>query len=126
MLGDYFTKMRLYRLTHPLVASYLTILRKSKNLSIKDVTNKFPENYKHTVGHWFRKDFGGSIPIPKDIQKLKNALHVNSDLLNALERTVLKLQTVRTSKKGKNPGDFYENLDDSQIKNYLKKLYLPK
>ncbi|HDM25417.1 MAG TPA: hypothetical protein ENG24_02340, partial [Thermoplasmatales archaeon] len=60
MLGEYFTKMRLYRIDQPTVAQYLTILRKSKRMSIKDIIDKLPREYKHTVGHWFRKDFGGS------------------------------------------------------------------
>jgi len=36
MLGEYFIKMRLYRIGQHLVAQCLTLLRKSKNISIQD------------------------------------------------------------------------------------------
>jgi hypothetical protein len=125
MLGEYFTKMRLYRLDQPTVAQYLTIIRKHRGLSIQDIVNKLPSSYRHTVGHWFRKDFGGSIPIPEDIPLLKKILELNNSLLNALERTALKFQTVKASVKGKNPGDFIEGLDDIELILYLKKLFVP-
>jgi len=125
MLGEYFTKMRLYRLDHPISAEYLTILRNSKGLSVKNVTDEFPKSYKHTVGHWFRKDFGGSMPIPKDITHLQKVLDDANGLLNALKRTALKLQIVKQSNKGKNPGDFIEGLEGEELINYLKKLYIP-
>ena len=125
MLGEYFTKMRLYRVDQPAIAQYLTILRKHKGLSIQDVVNKLPRSYKHTVGHWFRKDFGGSVPIPEDIPLLKEIFGVNDNLLNVLERTALKFQTVKTSIKGKNPGDFIEGLTDVDLIHNLKKLYIP-
>ncbi|ALV61995.1 Adenine-specific methyltransferase [Thermococcus sp. 2319x1] len=125
MLGEYFTKMRLYRVDQPTIAQYLTILRKHKGLSIQDIINKLPKSYKHTVGHWFRKDFGGSVPIPEDIPLLKEIFGVENNLLNVLERTALKFQTVKTSIKGKNPGDFIEELTDIDLIHYLKKLYIP-
>jgi len=126
MLGEYFTKMRLYRLDQPTVAQYLTIIRKHRGLSIQDIIDRLPATYRHTVGHWFRKDFGGSIPIPEDIPLLKKILGLNNDnLLNALERTALKFQTVKASVKGKNPGDFIEGLDDTELIMYLKKLFIP-
>ena len=117
--------MRAYRLAHPLVANYLTLLRKSKNLTIKDITNKFPSNYKHTIGHWFRKDFGGSIPIHKDINKLQDIFNIKDGLIRALSRTALKLQMVRQSKKGKNPGDFIDGTTHQNLEVYLKSLFLP-
>jgi uncharacterized Zn finger protein (UPF0148 family) len=125
MLGEYFTKMRLYRVDQPTVAQYLTILRKNKGLSIQDIINKLPKSYTHTVGHWFRKDFGGSVPIPEDIPLLREIFETKNNLLNILERTALKFQTVKTSIKGKNPGDFIENLSDKDLTNYFKKLYTP-
>jgi site-specific DNA-methyltransferase (adenine-specific) len=125
MLGEYFTKMRLYRVDQPTIAQYLTILRKHNGLSIPDIINKLPETYKHTIGHWFRKDFGGSIPIPEDIPLLKKIFGMENNLLNVLERTALKFQTVKTSIKGKNPGDFIEGLTDTDLVDYLKKLYIP-
>ncbi len=126
MLGEYFTKMRLYRIDQPIVAQYLTLLRKSKNMSIQDIINKLPKEYYHTVGHWFRKDFGGSIPIPDDIKLIKEILGVQDSLLEILERTALKFQTVKASNKGKNPGDFIDvkNLDGN-LKDFLRILYIP-
>jgi site-specific DNA-methyltransferase (adenine-specific) len=124
MLGDYFTKMRLYRIDQPTVAQFLTILRKSKGLSIQDIIDKSPEDYKHTVGHWFRKDFGGSTPIPCDVKLLKKILNIENSLLKVLERTALKFQTVKASIKGKNPGDFFEIETEAEIKRTLEKLFL--
>jgi len=125
ILGNYFSKMRLYRIDQPAVAKYLTILRKHLNLSIRDVISYFPGEYEHTVGHWFRQDFGGSIPLPEDVEILKKILNVNTNLFDVLKRTALKFQTVKASRKGKNPGDFIEGLDDRELISYLRKLYQP-
>ena len=123
MIGEYFTKMRLYRVDQPMVAQYLTILRKHRGLSIQDVVKRLPKSYRHTVGHWFRKDFGGSIPISEDIPLLKEIFGVEDNLLNVLERKALKFQTVKASIKGKNPGDFIEGLND--LIGYFRRLYTP-
>lgn len=125
VLGEYFTKMRLYRVDQPTIAQYLTLLRKHRGLSIQDIINRLPKSYRHTVGHWFRKDFGGSIPIPEDIPLLKKILGVRDNLLSVLERTALKFQTVKASIKGKNPGDFIEGLSEEDLVLYLRKLYIP-
>jgi len=125
MLGEYFTKMRLYRIDQTIVAQYLTLLRKFKNMSIQDVVNKLPKEYHHTVGHWFRKDFGGSIPIPKDIKLIKAIFNIQDGLLKILERTALKFQTVKASIKGKNPGDYIKNKNEGEIIELLRTLYIP-
>lgn len=126
VLGEYFTKMRLYRVDQPAVAQYLTLLRKKRNLTIKEIVNRMPPGYTHTVGHWFRKDFGGSTPIPEDIPLLMKALEIEEDsFLRALERTALKFQTVKASIKGRNPGDFIEGLEGEKLRAYLMKLYVP-
>jgi DNA modification methylase/RNA polymerase subunit RPABC4/transcription elongation factor Spt4 len=125
MIGEYFTKMRLYRIDQPLVAQYLTLLRKSMNMSIQDVINKLPKEYRHTVGHWFRKDFGGSIPIPQDVELIEAIFGVQDGLLRILKRTALKFQTVKASIKGKNPGDFIKNKNDEDVIKYLRLLYIP-
>jgi len=125
MLGEYFTKMRLYRIDQPIVAQYLTLLRKSKNMSIQDVINKLPEEYYHTIGHWFRKDFGGSIPIPNDVKLIKKIFEVQDGLLKILERTALKFQTVKASIKGKNPGDYINNKNMENLNNFLRTLFIP-
>jgi DNA modification methylase/predicted RNA-binding Zn-ribbon protein involved in translation (DUF1610 family) len=123
MLGEYFTKMRLYRIDQPIVAQYLTLLRKSKNISIQDIISKLPKEYHHTVGHWFRKDFGGSIPVPEDIELLNDILGDDRRLLAILKRTTLKFQTIKQSIKGKNPGDYIKN--DRDLLKFLKMLYIP-
>lgn len=126
VFGEYFTKMRLYCVDQPAVAQYLTLLRKKKNLTIKEIVNRMPAGYTHTVGHWFRKDFGGSTPIPEDIPLLMKAFEIKEDpFLRALERTALKFQTVKASIKGKNPGDFIEGLEGEELRAYLMKLYVP-
>ncbi len=125
MLGEYFTKMRLYRIDQPAIAQYLILLRKSKNISIQNITSKLPEEYFHTVGHWFRKDFGGSIPIPEDIGLIKTIFGIQDGLLKIIERTALKLQTVKASVKGKNPGDYIKNKDDEELLEFLRMLYIP-
>ena len=124
MLGEYFTKMRLYRLDQPTVAQYLTLMRESKNLKTKNIVEAIPKGYTHTVGHWFRKDFGGSIPITEDVEKLKSLIGIEGTLLKVLERTALKFQTVKSSIKGRNPGDFMEYDDNDFIEKLLKLLYL--
>ena len=125
LIGEYFTKTRLYKINQPIVAQYLNILRRNRGLSIREVTEKFPENYRHTVGHWFRKDFGGSIPVPEDISLLNDIFGIEDDLLRALGKTALKFQTVKTSINGRNPGDFIEGLNDKELMKYLEKLYSP-
>ena len=40
-------------------------------------------------------------------------------LLNLLEKTALKYQTVKTSNKGKNPGDFISLKNEYKIKKYF-------
>lgn len=124
VLGEYFTKMRLYRLDQPTVAQYLTVLRKSKGLSVQDIIDRLPPSYKHTVGHWFRKDFGGSIPVRDDVKLLRSILG-DHEIFDVLERTALKFQTVKASVKGENPGDFIEGLSPAEVVDYLRKLYIP-
>ena len=42
-----------------------------------------------------------------------------------MERTALKFQTVKSSIKGRNPGDFIETDDCESLETILKLLYLP-
>jgi hypothetical protein len=125
MLGEYFTKTRVYRIDQPAIAHYLTLLRKASGLSVKEVVASLPKSYHHTVGHWFRTDFGGSTPVPEDLAKLMNILSAKNGLLPLLKRTALKFQTVKAAIKGKNPGDFIEATEDDQLEAYLRSLYLP-
>ena len=54
------------------ICDYLKMWRSKKKIA----THKIDElmGYKHTAGHWFRKDISGSIPSPKDWIKLKEIL----------------------------------------------------
>lgn len=55
------------------LCDYLKIWRDKKGISTKKIDEYF--GYKHTAGHWFRKDNkSGSIPKPKDWWKLKKLL----------------------------------------------------
>ncbi len=123
VLGEYFTKMRLYRIEQPLVARYLNGLRRRRGMSVKDVERALPEGYRYTVGHWFRRDFGGSTPIPQDVGLLRNVLG-DDTLLRALERTALKFQTVKPHARGKNPGDFIEGMNPDELVSFFRKLFL--
>jgi DNA (cytosine-5)-methyltransferase 1 len=54
------------------VCDYLKIWRSKSKIA----THKIDEilGYRHTAGHWFRKDISGSIPSPEDWIKLKKIL----------------------------------------------------
>jgi len=55
------------------ICDYLKYWRNKKKISTKKVDEYF--GYKHTAGHWFRKDNkSGSIPKPSDWWKLKELL----------------------------------------------------
>lgn len=125
VIGDYFSKMRLYDIDQQVVARYLNALREHRGMSKKDVRDQFPPEYEHTVGHWFRDDLSGSIPIPRDVEMLEEIFEARGDpLLSALKQVALKFQTVRSSSKGKNPGDFVECNDKEKIKKWLEKLFI--
>ena len=72
-----------------------------------------------------RKDFGGSIPIPQDIELIKEIFNVQDGLLKILKRTALKFQTVKASIKGKNPGDYIKNKKREELIKFLRTLYIP-
>jgi site-specific DNA-methyltransferase (adenine-specific)/site-specific DNA-methyltransferase (cytosine-N4-specific) len=105
---EYFSVRRLYNVEQEMICNYLELKRKLKGLSKKEITEMFPKDYVYTVGHWFRKDFGGSIPTPEDWLLLRDILNLDDDFTNYVLRTGLKLQTVRASSNGKNPGDYLE------------------
>lgn len=97
------------------MAEYINVKLIEKNLK-KELTDLFSKDYKHTVGHWLRKDFGGSIPLPDDWNKLNNILNFDSFFTNYVCKTAVKLQTV---KKGE-----YKLPEDFISSDYLKKLLL--
>ncbi|WP_342217540.1 DNA cytosine methyltransferase [Spiroplasma endosymbiont of Amphimallon solstitiale] len=64
---------RKYNITQREICDYLNKWKKNTGISIKTIDKIF--GYKHTAGHWFRKDNNsGSIPKPHDWWKLKELL----------------------------------------------------
>ncbi|MFX1515370.1 MAG: DNA-methyltransferase [Promethearchaeota archaeon] len=105
---QYFTTKRYYNVKQSMISDYLNLHRKKKGFTKNALTEKFPKEYKHTVGHWLRKDMGGSLPKYEDLMKLNELLQLDQSYLNYISRTGLKLQTVLTDVRGKNPGDFLD------------------
>jgi DNA modification methylase len=116
--GEYFSLQRLYNVDQNLVADYINLKRVEKGLSKSELTALFPKSYKHTVGHWLRKDFGGSIPTPEDWIKLSKILDFDISFTNYVCKTALKLQTVKHAHL-KPPRDFISQ----DFVNKLKLLY---
>jgi len=104
---EFFSVKRLYNVNQNIIADYLNYIRQEKGLSKKAFTELFPPSYKHTVGHWLRKDFGGSIPIKEDWELIEKLFDVDYDIKNYACKTSLKLQTV-TKTKYKIPDDVIE------------------
>jgi ribosomal protein S27E len=105
---QYFSLQRYYKIKQSMICDYLNIHRKKVGLTKKGLTEKFPNEYKHTCGHWLRKDMGGSLPKVEDLSKLNELLDLVDTYVNYISRMGLKLQTVIAEKKGKNPGDFLD------------------
>ncbi|MGQ9819208.1 MAG: DNA methyltransferase [Candidatus Kapaibacteriales bacterium] len=110
LFGEYLVLQRRYKIFQSIIANYLGFWRKKKNISIKEIDNLF--GYKHTAGHWFRKDSGswgkgGSIPLPDDWFKLKEILEFDDIYDRWVTETQLVIQTVKPHPKGKNPGDLW-------------------
>lgn len=95
---EYFSMQRLYRVQQPIIADYLNYIREKNKLSKKDFANLFPPHYQHTIGHWLRKDFGGSIPLKEDWEKLESIFKIDPNIKNYACKTALKLQTVSPNK----------------------------
>ena len=104
---EFFAVQRLYDVDQNLIADYLNYIREKNGLSKKQFTELFPPEYKHTVGHWLRKDFSGSIPVAADWEKLEKLFEIDSSLKNYACKTALKLQTVSKTKY-KIPDDVIE------------------
>ncbi len=113
---EYFSLQRLYEVDKNFIVDYLNIKRKQKGYSKNELTNCFPPNYKHTVGHWFRKDFGGSLPTPEDWEQLSKILNIDENITNYICKTALRLQTVKHSE--------YKMPDDFQPIEFIDKLEL--
>ena len=64
---------RKYNIPQEIICDYLKEWRNKKKISVKRIDEIL--GYKHTAGHWFRKDnHSGSIPNPKDWLSLKKIL----------------------------------------------------
>jgi len=113
---EFFAVQRLYNVNQNLIADYLNYIRKKKNLTKKAFTELFPKEYKHTVGHWLRKDFGGSIPVKEDWELLEKHFDIDTNIKNYACKTGLKLQTVSKTK--------YKIPDDVIDKELIHKLKL--
>ncbi|MHC1591831.1 MAG: DNA methyltransferase, partial [Candidatus Helarchaeales archaeon] len=105
---QYFSVQRYYDVNQGLACDYFNLHRKKKRMTKKNLTERFPPSYKHTVGHWLRKDMGGSIPKVEDLLKLQEILDLDDSYVFYMSRMGLKLQTVLVNSKGKNPGDFLD------------------
>jgi len=64
---------RKYSVKQEVICDYLKKYRKKSGISTKKIDDIF--GYRHTAGHWFRKDNNsGSIPKPEDWKRLKKIL----------------------------------------------------
>ena len=105
---QFFSVKRYYHVKQSMISDYLNLYRIENGLTKNALTKKFPPEYKHTVGHWLRKDMGGSLPKYEDLIKLNEFLNLDQVYINYISRTGLKLQTVMADVRGKNPGDFLD------------------
>ncbi|MEW6556643.1 MAG: DNA methyltransferase [Elusimicrobiota bacterium] len=100
-----YTLKRKHELSLSEICDYLRYWREKKEISVKEIDKIL--GYKHTAGHWFRKDVGGSLPTPNDWLKLKKILNFDDRYDKEMTETHLVLQVVQNHPKGKNPGDLW-------------------
>ena len=89
---------RKYKVKQEDVCDYLKHYRYKAGISVKSIDKIF--GYKHTAGHWFRKDNNsGSIPNPEDWIKLKKILKFDSQFDKSVttleERKIVFEQSLR-------------------------------
>ncbi len=83
---------RKYEVDQKEICDYLNYWRKKSGLSSKKIDAHF--GYKHTAGHWFRKDNNsGSIPKPEDWYELKKLLNFD-DLYDEKVTTMIEKPVV--------------------------------
>ena len=79
------------------IADYLNYYRKDCNLSIKKIDEIL--GYRHTAGHWFRKDKYGSLPNVSDWWKLKDLLNFDNtydqQMTELIEKEITFEQSLR-------------------------------
>ena len=116
--GEYYSLQRKHHITNKQKQDIIKMLRtarKKLGISIQEIDEIM--NTKHTAGHWFRLDQGGSsLPDPKNWHKLKKILHIKDTKFDdIMTEQHYVLQTVRHHEKGKNPSDVWE-MSTSSIK----------
>lgn len=104
--GIKYIKKRKVELSQYIICDYLRQWREKKGISVKEIDEKL--GYTYTAGHWFRKDAGGSLPIPGDWIKLKKILNFDDKYDKEMTETNYFLQKIREHPNGKNPGDLWE------------------
>ena len=119
---QYFFVSRYFNIKHGMFAKFLNLLLKNLKITKQELVRKFPPEYKHTIGHWFRYDMGGSLPKIEDINLLEDILSIsfNPAYKQLITKTGIKLQSVFKDKKGKNPGDFLNLPSDKIIDFFIK------
>lgn len=79
------------------IADYLNYYRKDCNLNIKKIDEIL--GYRHTAGHWFRKDKYGSLPNVSDWWKLKDLLNFDNtydqQMTELIEKEITFKQSLR-------------------------------
>lgn len=91
---------RKYEVSQEEICDYLQEWRKKKGISVKKIDELF--GYKHTAGHWFRKDNKcGSIPKPHDWFSLKKLLDFDDtydkQVTEFVEKTISFEQSLRVT-----------------------------
>lgn len=94
--NKFFTRKK--GVTQEEICDYLKSWRNKKGISTKKVDEHF--GYRHTAGHWFRKDNkSGSIPKPSDWKELKKLLgfcdKYDDFVMNLIEKEILFEQSLR-------------------------------
>jgi DNA modification methylase len=108
--GEKFIIKRKYKFPQPLIADYLKYHFRKNNLKPEDIDKYL--GYKHTVGHWLRKDFsywgkGGSLPRPGDWFKLKEILNLDNTYDDLMTSIAAVFSTIKEHPRGKNIGDVW-------------------
>lgn len=84
-------------LTQEEIVDYLNSYRKPLNISIKKIDEIL--GYRHTAGHWFRKDKYGSLPSVSDWWKLKDLLNFDNSydqqMTELIEKEITFEQSLR-------------------------------
>jgi len=86
---------RKHKVNQAEICDYLKFYREKKGISTKKIDEYF--GYRHTAGHWFRKDKSGSIPKPEDWWKLKKLLEFDDKYDKVVTKFVEKQITFEQS-----------------------------